>query len=86
MGQLWQSKLLFLWGVFVGGGGGWGIQWNLYNADTIGTTSNCPYYRGVLNSEVSGIFLVGVAMCTHAVERFEGAFHSSPSPYNGKKG
>ena len=21
------------------------IQWNLHNTDTVGTTSNCPYYR-----------------------------------------
>ena len=28
------------------------IQWNLHNTDTIGTPSNCPYYGGVLSSEV----------------------------------
>ena len=38
-----------------------------HNTDTVGTTSNCPYYRGVPTSEVSGIFPVGVAMCTRAV-------------------
>ena len=63
-----------------------GVQWNLHNTDTVGTTSNCPYYRGVPTSEVSGIFPVGVAMRIHVVEHFEGAFHSSPLPYDGKKG
>ena len=47
-----------------------GLQWNLHNTDTVGT-SNCPYYRGVPTSEVSGIFPVGVAICIHAVEHFE---------------
>ena len=28
------------------------LQWNLPNADTTGTLSNCPCYRGVLSSEV----------------------------------
>ena len=37
-------------------------------------------------SEASGIFLVGVAMHTHAVECYEGAFQSSPLLYDGKKG
>ena len=59
------------------------IQWNLHNTDTVGTTS---FYRGVPTSEVSGIFLVGMAMRTRAVEHFEGAFPSSPLPYDDKKG
>ena len=63
-----------------------GVQWNLHNTDTVGTTSNCPYYRGVPTSEVSSIFPVGVAIRTHAVEHFEGAFHSSPLPYDGMEG
>ena len=28
------------------------LQLNLHNTDTIGTLPNCPYYRGVLSSEV----------------------------------
>ena len=28
------------------------LQWNLHNTDNVGTPSNCPYYRGVLSSEV----------------------------------
>ena len=28
------------------------LQWNLHHTDTIGTLPNCPYYRGVLSSEV----------------------------------
>ena len=62
------------------------IQWNLHNTNTVGTTSNCPYYRGVPTSEFSSIFPVGMAMRTCAVEHFEGVFHSSPLLYNGKKG
>ena len=38
-----------------------------------GTTAACLDYRGVCISENSGIFLVGVAMHTHAVEYYEGA-------------
>ena len=43
----------------------------------------CP---GVPTSEVSGMFPVGVAMRTRAVEHYEGAFQSSPLLYDGKKG
>ena len=64
----------------------WGSLRLAPNTDTVGTTSNCPYYRGVPTLEVSGIFPVGVAMHTRLVEHFEGTFHSSPSPYDGKKG
>ena len=32
------------------------LQWNLHNTDTIGTLPNCPYYRGVLSSEVGHSF------------------------------
>ena len=28
------------------------LQWNLHNTDTTGTLPSCPYYRGVLSSEV----------------------------------
>ena len=45
----------------------------------------CAEYRGVCISEVSGIFLVGVAMCTCAVERYKGVFQSSPLLYAGEK-
>ena len=48
--------------------------------------SNDLKCRGVPTSEVSGIFPVGVAMRTRAVERYEGAFQSSPLLYDGKKG
>ena len=41
--------------------------------------------RGVPTSEVSGIFPVGVAMRTRAVERYESLFQSSPLLYDGKK-
>ena len=40
----------------------------------------------VPTSEDSGIFSVGVAMRTRAVECYEGAFQSSPLLYDGKKG
>ena len=39
-----------------------------------GTIAACPDYRGVRILEASGIFPVGVAMHTHAVECYEGAF------------
>ena len=29
--------------------------WTLHNTDTIGTLPNCPYYRGVLSSEVDKV-------------------------------
>ena len=28
------------------------VHWNLHNTDTTGTLPTCPYYRGVLGSEV----------------------------------
>ena len=58
------------------------VQWNLYNVDTIGAISS------VLSKEVFLLwrFLVGVAMHTHVVEHYKGAFQSSPLLYNGKKG
>ena len=40
---------------------------NLYNADTIPSAQ-----RGVSTAEASGIFLVGVAMHSRAVEHYEG--------------
>ena len=61
------------------------IQWNLSNADTIGTTTASPEYRGVHILEDSGVFPVGVAMCTHAVERYKGVFQSPPL-YTMRKG
>ena len=39
-----------------------------------GTITVCPDYRGVRISEASGIVPVGVAMHTHAVESYKGAF------------
>ena len=39
-----------------------------------GTTVKCPDYRGVHILEASGIFPVGVAMHTRAVECYEGVF------------
>ena len=38
----------------------------------------CAEYREACILEASGIFLVGVAMCIHAVEHYKGAFQSSP--------
>ena len=39
-----------------------------------GNTTACPSYRGIRILEASGVFLVGIIMHTHAVERYEGAF------------
>ena len=39
-----------------------------------GTTNVCPDYRDARISEASGVFLVGVAMYTRAVECYEGTF------------
>ena len=50
------------------------IQWNPSNVDTIGDTVACSEYRGLRISEASGIFLIGVAMCTRAVERYKAVF------------
>ena len=36
--------------------------------DTIGTTAACQEYGGICNLGASGILLVGVALCTWAVE------------------
>ena len=47
-----------------------GVQWNPYIADT----ATCLDYRGVRILEAFGVFPVGVAMHTHAVECNEGAF------------
>ena len=38
------------------------------------TTAVCPDYRGVCISEASGIFMVGVANASHAVECYKVAF------------
>ena len=51
-----------------------------------GTIAACPDKRGVCISKASGIFLVGVAMHTHAVECYKGAFKSSPLLYACEKG
>ena len=52
------------------------IQWNPSKIHTIGDTAVCSEYTGVRISEASGIhvFLVGVGMCTHAVDRYEVVF------------
>ena len=56
----------------------WVLQWNLYNADTIGA---------ILSKEMSLLrrLPVGVAMRTLAIECYEGMFHSSPLLYNSRK-
>ena len=50
------------------------LQWNPSIADIIVPRLRVRNYRGVRISEASGEFLVGVAMRTRAVERYEGAF------------
>ena len=40
------------------------IQWNLYIMDTTGTLLNCPYYRGVLSSEVGSKHAYGITSHT----------------------
>ena len=47
------------------------IQWIPSNVGTIGTTAVCPEYRGICISEASGIFPVGMANCTCAVEHYK---------------
>ena len=51
-----------------------------------GTTAGCQDYRGICISEASGIFPVGAAMDTRAVECYEGAFQSSTLLYAWEKG
>ena len=46
--------------------------------DTIGTSTVCSEYRDVCILEASGIFPVGVAMHTHAVELYEGTSRTLP--------
>ena len=43
------------------------------------------YIEASIFLEAFGIFLVGVAMCTYAVERYEGVFQSSPLLVTDKK-
>ena len=45
------------------------LQWNLHNTDTIGTTSNCFYKRGVPTSEVSGVTGHGLSPDSSLVSR-----------------
>ena len=61
------------------------LQWSPFNADTIWTTTACPEYRGVCISNTLCIFLVGVAMHTHALKRYKGTFQSSSLLYAGEK-
>ena len=61
------------------------IQWNSSNANTIGTTTASQENRGIHILEDSDVFPVGVAMCTHAVERYKGVLQSSPL-YTVRKG
>lgn len=49
------------------------IQWNLSNADTIGSIESV-LSKEVPTSEASGTFPVGMAMRTHAFEHFGGTF------------
>ena len=64
------------------------IQWIPSNAGTIGTTAVCPEYGGICISEASGIFPVGMAICTCAVEhyKYKSPFQSPPLLFVGKKG
>ena len=61
------------------------LQWSPFNADTIWTATACPEYRGVCISNAPCIFLVGVAMHTHALKRYKGTFQSSSLLYAGEK-
>ena len=49
-------------------------KWNLSKVDTIGTTTECLRYGGIHNSGASGVFPVGLVMCTRAAEDIEAAF------------
>ena len=41
---------------------------------------------GLCVSEASGIFLIGLVMCTRAVEHYKAVFQSSPLLYVSEKG
>lgn len=50
------------------------MQWNRSKVDTISTTTECLRYGGIHNSGASGVFPVGLVMCTRAAEDIEAAF------------